>query len=153
MTLRNTCLSLMKTTNVNNQSYQTWDWLFVYKNANFSILFWQSNDIKQFMNNVKQCVALISNLFFYTTFTLFWACNSFLIWNMIVCGNFSAKNNLVTLLISTQFTSVLTSWYSVLSMTQQNENFYKKCKKMSTELKQSKTKQNSLNLWWCAQHI
>ena len=62
---------------------------------------------------------------------------------MILCGNFSAKNNLVTLLISSQFTSVLTSWYSVLSMTQQNENFYKKCKKMSTELNQ---KQNQAKL-------
>ena len=62
---------------------------------------------------------------------------------MILCGNFSAKNNLVTLLISSQFTPVLTSWYSVLSMTQQNENFYKKCKKMSTELNQ---KQNQAKL-------
>ena len=48
-------------------------------------------------------------LFFDATFTLFWPCSFFLIWNMILCGNFSAKNNLVTLLISSQFTSVLTT--------------------------------------------
>ena len=51
----------------------------------------------------------MSVLFFDATFTLFWPCSFFLIWNMILCGNFSAKNNLVTLLISSQFTSVLTT--------------------------------------------